>query len=764
VREQALKVLNAYLQAQLGHSLVLPDAGLLARQQANFQAEFGPQRLEELRESDLLRHLPYNATDDRPMDYWLEFRRDGVFDQRLFGSIAGGSATKFGTWQDKKTGHWRVKPPGSCAILEISEEQALAIVAERRAEMLAAVQTLQAFVGRPVWEIDPHEVQAALEAAAPRWKHSAWLHKYLHLHFPELITWRATLPYLQAELYRLGEEVGGLGMYACDLRIIQFWSSLPALTEVPVALRYRLGQILQPRDHWCLVVEGEAEVREEMLNAGTLALGPARVESLAGVFSLTSIKEVRRGLEIALANAGVLETRCLQELLSLGQALKAGSLVALLSDPATVVAVGEVKGAYRYAVHSLRSHQVQVKWLHRGGFTLPSAVEVADSSLVALDPQNPLVAELEAWLLANGVAPWPGFDRLIPGPRLPAKPLEPPQGLLAQLLDMVERKKQVVFYGPPGTGKTHYAERVALEMVVRHNFGCLPQGLSAQQWDRIYGRDGSDPLIAMCTFHPVYGYEDFIEGYRPTAQGFRLTPGLFKRLVTAAQSQPDSYFVLIIDEINRGNIPRIFGELITLLELGQRGCRHAFLPLSGDPFTVPMNLYLIATMNTADRSIQLLDTALRRRFGFREFMPRPELLQTCCLGRFTLSAWLRALNRRIRAQLGDEGRNLQVGHAYFMQKGQPITALQGIAEILCEDIWPLLQEYCYEDPRALAAILASDKGGIYDPGTADLRHELLEPDREKELIEALGAIVTPEDWDSAPEEEMLATVSEPGTT
>jgi 5-methylcytosine-specific restriction protein B len=123
-----------------------------------------------------------------------------------------------------------------------------------------------------------------------------------------------------------------------------------------------------------------------------------------------------------------------------------------------------------------------------------------------------------------------------------------------------------------------------------------------------------------------------------------------------------------------------------------------------------------------------------------ELLPEPELLQDSFIGDLALSTWLRALNQRLREQLGREGRNLQVGHAYFMPGGKPVTTLAEIAAVIREDIWPLLQEYCYEDPRALAVILAADQGGIYNREADDLRYELFEPGREKELVIALEAI------------------------
>lgn len=762
VGEQARRVLNAYFEVELGHSLLLEDAELIARQRASFLRQFGPERLAEMGDAELLRALPYNLTNDQPMDYWLEFRYDQVFSYRLFGSISGGSAAKFGTWQDKGSGQWRAKAPGSPSIRDISEDQALGIIRERRQEMLAAVAALQPFSGRPSQEIDPEVIQAAVAAAAPRWRSSTWLHKYLHLNFPGLITWRATSAYLQSDLYHLGVAATGSGPYALDVKLIQFWDSLPALRDAPIPLRYRLNKGLLPRDHWCFALSGDVTARDAMLAGGYIGLGPARVGSLAGIFSLTRKKEVREGLQCALQDAEAASSDRLGDLLNLGYALKPGSLVALLEDAATVLAVGEVSGAYRHVPGERWPHQIPVRWLHQQCFELFPAVETGEASLAFLESHGAGAADLEASLLVSGIGIWPGFSQVARSHRvrrqiwtgpgrveepviIQAQPLEPAEGITGQILDMLEHKPQVILYGPPGTGKTYHAERIALEMVARHNFHCSSSRLSQWQQDSIYGRDGTDPYIVSCTFHPTFAYEDFIEGYRPAGQGFVLQPGLFRRLVATARARPNHRFVLIIDEINRGNLPKIFGELITLLEPAQRGIARALLPLSGDILTVPPNLYLIGTMNTADRSVLVLDTALRRRFGFKELMPDPLLLKEGRIGELPLSTWFRALNRRIVEQLGQEGRNLQIGHAYFLPDGRPASTLRQIAEIVCDDIWPLLQEYCYENPRTLASILATHKGGIYDRENGELRYSLFEPGREEELIAALMAIVTPED-------------------
>jgi 5-methylcytosine-specific restriction enzyme B len=244
-------------------------------------------------------------------------------------------------------------------------------------------------------------------------------------------------------------------------------------------------------------------------------------------------------------------------------------------------------------------------------------------------------------------------------------------------------------------------------------------------------------LVRLCAFHPAYGYEDFLEGYRPLQTNgqlaFERRDGIFKRLCDDARKDPDHRYFLIVDEINRGDIPRIFGELLTVLERDKRG-QSILLPLSSQPFSVPDNIYLIGTMNTADRSIALLDTALRRRFGFIELMPDSMVLGKVVLNGIPLGLWLDALNRRICEHVGRDARNLQVGHAYLLDGGKPVADFAHFARVVQDDIIPLLEEYCYEDYDALEKILGSS---LVDRTNQRIHHELFDPSRQEDLIAAL---------------------------
>mgnify|MGYP001186955827 CR=1 FL=1 len=212
------------------------------------------------------------------------------------------------------------------------------------------------------------------------------------------------------------------------------------------------------------------------------------------------------------------------------------------------------------------------------------------------------------------------------------------------------------------------------------------------------------------TFHQSYSYEDFVEGIRPEVKDEKVTykpvDGIFKEICDAAKDDPDNKYVLTIDEINRGNVEKILGELITLIESDKRKEEYqVILPYTKDSFWVPENLFIIGTMNTADRSIAPIDTALRRRFAFEELMPQYELEE---LGReingISLKTLLQELNKRIRNE-GISLRDKQIGHSYFMK----VNNLEELRITFAVEIVPLLQDYFYNDYKKLEEdILNSD--------------------------------------------------------
>ena len=273
----------------------------------------------------------------------------------------------------------------------------------------------------------------------------------------------------------------------------------------------------------------------------------------------------------------------------------------------------------------------------------------------------------------------------------------------------------LILYGPPGTGKTY-----ALKKHYMPHFTDSQSGSEEPQERKRY---------RFITFHQSFAYEDFIEGIKPVLNTdstdsiqYNVEPGVFYSICKEAENDPAHDYALFIDEINRGNISKIFGELITLIEADKRkGADNEIqtvLPYSKKRFAVPPNLYIIGTMNTADRSIALIDTALRRRFDFEEIVPDPAQIANT-IKDVDLQQMLEIMNKRI-AYLFD--RDHRIGHSYLMRA----KSLPELCSVFAREIIPLLQEYFYNDWEKIRWVLGDNqikKDNYDEPGARPFLQE-----------------------------------------
>ncbi len=284
-----------------------------------------------------------------------------------------------------------------------------------------------------------------------------------------------------------------------------------------------------------------------------------------------------------------------------------------------------------------------------------------------------------------------------------------------------------IIYGAPGTGKTYstveYAAAILENRKVNESRQSAPDRQALMKRYEKYIAGGQ---IVFTTFHQSYGYEEFVQGIRPEplkeGLSFRVSDGIFKKIADEAMKDNENNYVIIIDEINRGNISKIFGELITLIEedkrWGELNQMAAVLPLGGS-FAVPNNLYIIGTMNSADKSILMIDTALRRRFDFVEMAPDPEMISDGIL-----RSTLKKLNTYLRREL--RSTDLLIGHSYFMGKRE-----EDLGEIMNRNIIPLLYEYFYDDEAKVRRALECISGtGFEINGNAPGRIRLKKKDSE----------------------------------
>ncbi|MEO7327322.1 MAG: winged helix-turn-helix domain-containing protein [Minicystis sp.] len=728
-------------------ALLAPEVA--ARYLRRFRDEFGPEVLSTLDGEALLLKMHGRGTKNS-LVYWLEFKDDDEFPAK-FGSIAGGNALKFGIYQNVETGRWMGGTSREQVVLELDD--AIARARGQRDQLVAAAIVFASYAGAPE-AADYAAIQKRVVQAAPDIAETSWGHKYLSLLFPQLIEPFHGAEYEQHQLFKILKLPGegryqnarifaGIARQLC-ISLLDLGTTLHVRNGGPHAY-WRVGTTLDDKSEW-----------PRMQAGGFAAVGWPGLGDLGGVeYTQQGKAQLRAAMEAKYPGAANVVTKATNQLFQFVCHAQPRDII-LAMEGNRVRGIGRVTGDYFFKLgDGPFPHRRNVEWLPVGEWKLPEQ-EGLLTTFIRLGKHPVNIVNIEARILGQGGIPLPQPAHP-PGPpneRPVAPPLPGLSGVVARINAVLQRKRQVILYGPPGTGKTYWAQHAVEELASRAWFGRAADQLSTtERAELLRGR-----AIETCSFHPAYGYEDFLEGYRPIASGagltFELRDGIFKRLCRQAAKRSDRPFFLLIDEINRGDVPRIFGELLTVLEKDKRN-RPVTLPLSGEAFAVPDNVFVLGTMNTADRSIALLDAALRRRFGFVELLPDATVLGASAVGGLPLGPWLDELNRRVVRHAGRDARHLQVGHSYLLSGASPIRDLGRFAEVLRDDIIPLLEEYCYEDFDALEKILGST---LVIRAKRRIDESLFDSARHVDLVQAL---LSSFDMITATKQAVAADVEEP---
>ena len=653
----------------------------------NFINHFGIEHLKSLSGKELLTSLFYNDKGNKlNLCYVLEMDKDM---REIFGSIAGGAAYKFGLFFHKKTQSWTCGSPAKP--VKLTENEAIQKAEEIRNDLVAGAEIISSF-GPLNSTADYEQLYKQLEHISGI--NTVWRMKYYQMLFPILF----------APFY--GQDI--------QLDVLHFLNQTPS--EIPFI---RMGQIalFSKKCNIPGIVFGHIWGRSTNHNnksndseTNTLSDKKHKLHYwMYTVFDDTSWMECQQKeiMVLGMDNIGDYsqydsKESLRQELISTydnstsrkNQALMAWNFanklaindVVFAKRSNTLVGKGIVTGDYIFDDSRQEYKNIRtVKWLQISEWEHPG--KSVAKRLTDITPYTDYIEKLITIFTPDeldDVDTQPEVDY----PEYSSADFLSDVYMSEQdyetLVNVLKMKKNIILQGAPGVGKTFTAKRLAYSII------------GAKNPDR----------VQMIQFHQSYSYEDFIEGYRPTENGFTIKKGSFYKFCKLAEDDDENDYFFIIDEINRGNLSKIFGELFMLIEKDKRGIELQLL-YSDENFSVPPNVYIIGMMNTADRSLAMLDYALRRRFSFFTMKPGfntigfqtyQDSLKSDAFKK--LISCIKQLNSKIAADIS-LGEGFCIGHSYFCGLTAKTATVRTLTSIIEYELIPLLKEYWFDEPEKI---------------------------------------------------------------
>ena len=653
----------------------------------NFINHFGIEHLKSLSGKELLTSLFYNDKGNKlNLCYVLEMDKDM---REILGSIADGAAYKFGLFFHKKTQSWTCGSPAKP--VKLTENEAIQKAEEIRNDLVAGAEIISSF-GPLNSTADYEQLYKQLEHISGI--NTVWRMKYYQMLFPILF----------APFY--GQDI--------QLDVLHFLNQTPS--EIPFI---RMGQIalFSKKCNIPGIVFGHIWGRSTNHNnksndseTNTLSDKKHKLHYwMYTVFDDTSWMECQQKEIMVLGMDDIgdysqydSKESLRQELISTydnstsrkNQALMAWNFanklaindVIFAKRSNTLVGKGIVTGDYIFDDSRQEYKNIRtVKWLQIGEWEHPG--KSVAKRLTDITPYTDYIEKLITIFTPDeldDVDTQPEVDY----PEYSSADFLSDVYMSEQdyetLVNVLKMKKNIILQGAPGVGKTFTAKRLAYSII------------GSKNPDR----------VQMIQFHQSYSYEDFIEGYRPTENGFTIKKGSFYKFCKLAEDDDENDYFFIIDEINRGNLSKIFGELFMLIEKDKRGIELQLL-YSDENFSVPPNVYIIGMMNTADRSLAMLDYALRRRFSFFTMKPGfntigfqtyQDSLKSDAFKK--LISCIKQLNSKIAADIS-LGEGFCIGHSYFCGLTAKTATVQTLTSIIEYELIPLLKEYWFDEPEKI---------------------------------------------------------------